>query len=465
MSIKASISNANTDIKATVNTRSQIIPGSVNILAGAGTVVGAEFNSPVIISGTLKGKTEFRDTPSFHEGISIPLIKRPAGTAMRDRLAIELGAGSPNATRLNHIIKASSTQGGAATIGQGIKIQGGNQTSGSTHHAGPVYIDGGSPQALEALNASAGTVYIGTERAYQVIVGSKTMNGPGSPSAKFIVNAPSSEFNRYVKFSDTPSLPGLKLEDDSPVIKVDSEGKITFENTGGVVFNRGSGATNNVQIGQNALYYDAGQDVIGIGRTNPAYALDVLGDARFSGPNILLNCGILDADTSLTHRIDGGIVSEHNTPTFPGIKSGSTKKDLKINTSAGGNVSIGASAGPLGGGKVNVTQIEKLSGDLGDLNFGSDAGARLTIGSQNARALDIQSTGSFGTTLFKVDAATNKIISNGVTELNGADTKIQSVGVFLTNIPTFDSEAAAASGGLDTDRVYKTSTGELRIKL
>jgi hypothetical protein len=35
----------------------------------------------------------------------------------------------------------------------------------------------------------------------------------------------------------------------------------------------------------------------------------------------------------------------------------------------------------------------------------------------------------------------------------------------LTNLPVYDSESAATTGGLTTDTVYRTSTGELRIKL
>lgn len=35
----------------------------------------------------------------------------------------------------------------------------------------------------------------------------------------------------------------------------------------------------------------------------------------------------------------------------------------------------------------------------------------------------------------------------------------------MVNLPVYDSEAAAVTAGLATDQVYKTSTGELRIKL
>lgn len=67
-------------IKATINTQSKIIPSSVNVLAGAGTVVGANFNSPVIISGTLKGNTKFLDTPTFSSSPQIPGFKITSNT-------------------------------------------------------------------------------------------------------------------------------------------------------------------------------------------------------------------------------------------------------------------------------------------------------------------------------------------------------------------------------------------------
>jgi len=37
--------------------------------------------------------------------------------------------------------------------------------------------------------------------------------------------------------------------------------------------------------------------------------------------------------------------------------------------------------------------------------------------------------------------------------------------LILQLVPTFDSEALAVTGGLATGAVYKTTTGELRIKL
>ena len=38
-------------------------------------------------------------------------------------------------------------------------------------------------------------------------------------------------------------------------------------------------------------------------------------------------------------------------------------------------------------------------------------------------------------------------------------------GLMFNTLPTYADEAAAVIGGLTTDAVYKTATGELRIKL
>jgi len=47
-------------------------------------------------------------------------------------------------------------------------------------------------------------------------------------------------------------------------------------------------------------------------------------------------------------------------------------------------------------------------------------------------------------------------------EVNGT---IKATDINFTGLPTYADEAAAITGGLSTGDLYKTSTGEIRIKL
>ena len=69
----------------------------------------------------------------------------------------------------------------------------------------------------------------------------------------------------------------------------------------------------------------------------------------------------------------------------------------------------------------------------------------------------------------RIQVSSDQIIIdlNGVTKISvttGNNIQLNDL-VYLTALPTYANEASAILGGLATDCVYKTSTGELRIKL
>lgn len=69
----------------------------------------------------------------------------------------------------------------------------------------------------------------------------------------------------------------------------------------------------------------------------------------------------------------------------------------------------------------------------------------------------------------RVQVSTNAIVIdlNGVTKISvttGNNIKLEDL-VFMTSLPTYANDAAAGAGGLAQHGVYKTATGELRIKL
>lgn len=139
---------------------------------------------------------------------------------------------------------------------------------------------------------------------------------------------------------------------------------------------------------------------------------------------------------------------------------------------------------------ASLTQSVDLSHELGDLQFKLDSGTSTytsnfsdtkggeklyVIGADasNVDVTDIPNTlstdaiskvGVIGTYINisswdgKVGVA-NVTINDGELTLNG-DTFVK-----ITSLPTHADEAAATSAGLATDTIYKTSTGELRIKL
>lgn len=71
--------------------------------------------------------------------------------------------------------------------------------------------------------------------------------------------------------------------------------------------------------------------------------------------------------------------------------------------------------------------------------------------------------------LDRIQVSTNTITLdlNGVTKISvtvGNNIELKDL-VYLTNLPTYASDALAGAGGLAQHGVYKTATGELRIKL
>lgn len=65
---------------------------------------------------------------------------------------------------------------------------------------------------------------------------------------------------------------------------------------------------------------------------------------------------------------------------------------------------------------------------------------------------------------YKFNPITGQIEAIGGTAAINGDS-VTTKELKLTELPVYENEAAAVIGGLSTDVVYKTSTGELRIKL
>jgi len=117
------------------------------------------------------------------------------------------------------------------------------------------------------------------------------------------------------------------------------------------------------------------------------------------------------------------------------------------NTTGSYNIALGWKAGY---GASTVAQVENIW-------IGKQAGISVTTGSRN---LVIGNGADIPT------ATTNDYMNIG--DMITADMTtdvVDMANISLTNLPVYADEAAAVTGGLATDRVYKTATGELRIKL
>jgi hypothetical protein len=138
----------------------------------------------------------------------------------------------------------------------------------------------------------------------------------------------------------------------------------------------------------------------------------------------------------------------------------------------------------------NISQAADVSHELGDLQFKLDsgtstytsnfsdtkAGEKLFVIGADASNIDLTDISNtlLETAVSKVGVVgtyinmsswdgksgiANVTINNGELTLNG-DTFVK-----ITSLPTHADEAAAVTAGLATDTIYKTATGELRIKL
>lgn len=102
-----------------------------------------------------------------------------------------------------------------------------------------------------------------------------------------------------------------------------------------------------------------------------------------------------------------------------------------------------------------------LTASNGDINANSSGGIYLT----STTAAIIINSGE-EVTISSGDGQDISLTSSGNVGFSGVDMILTPSGnVVLANLPTYANEAAAILGGLQTDAVYKTLTGQLMIKL
>ena len=129
---------------------------------------------------------------------------------------------------------------------------------------------------------------------------------------------------------------------------------------------------------------DSSTERVGINKAIPTEALDVVGNIKATG-------GI--TGTTLRSPADSNLI---------------------IDTGAGGNLSIGATVGPSSGGDVNITDINNISGNMGDINLKADPTAKIQVGGARADIFNVSSTTDGFGSVFNISAASGQKISNYV---------------------------------------------------
>ena len=502
-------------IKATINTQSKIIPSSVNVLAGAGTVVGANFNSPVIISGTLQGNTKFLDTPQFG------------------------GASFDSPITVSNIV---ASPGVLSIVGN---IQTNNINSRAIHKDGNFKVinasdDGGGGTTYDnIINVSNSSMTVGLHTIGGGIRGNYTHTFSGK-NTDFNVSSNGGDVD--ARFGNTGdganSLKVLGLQNTEIRLSANGGGA-----TGATMLVKGTDDTSGWSFGLGGTHFSmTGQPANG--GTGERVTINSAYSAGFYfNKKITISSGGLSVTGtpafSSSPQIPGFKITS-NTPnvrTELGLGTSASPKTLnvftKITNSPNENIVIESQRGPGGGGDITLTcgRDFSLTSDTLTLN-----GGKMVLGSGLADMFKLDSTGTGMSNLINVNGATNQVTINGPLTTgtsSTADVKLGSSGLIfdasqnmigigtsapgykldvlgdvrfqgpnillncgildvpgsvnnthrlgnkirtnilesntvdlkITGLPTYDSESAAASAGLAQDTVYKTSTGELRIKL
>lgn len=150
----------------------------------------------------------------------------------------------------------------------------------------------------------------------------------------------------------------------------------------------------------------------------------------------------LDLDTSILYtRVGSDIIKAGN------ASDNFANADLVFDATHTHNLGVNGVIIARGTGGIGSTTGVFLSLDGSAAQLGYDNAGSATEITVSSSSIGLKKNG------------TDKVI------VNASGVTITDSVVKLTGIPTYADEAAATTGGLATDAIYKTSTGELRIKL
>ena len=228
---------------------------------------------------------------------------------------------------------------------------------------------------------------------------------------------------------------------NSTILGKDSTGKIEFATLNSVL------QSGPVDLGSQPLT-PTGTATVGSIISSGNIAITTSGDITTSGINTK---SVVVANTSGSAYIEVGGVGN----AFIDLKiPNSDDNDLRIGTSGtGGYLSTSGNSditlSPGGTGVVSITGTT-----FGVIEMSGPSGAYIDFKSPSSEDLDLRiGTGGDGGYL-----STSGIGISNITIAPGGTSN-----VLITNLKTYANNAAAVTGGLAVNTVYKTATGELRI--
>ena len=208
------------------------------------------------------------------------------------------------------------------------------------------------------------------------------------------------------------------------------------------IINSGAGDIRFSNNGTERMRIDSAGNV-GIGTTSPNQKLHI----ESTGSNAIVNVNRTDAATAGVIQLGAGNGANFitNTGTKPFFIATDNTERMRIDSA--GNVGIGTSSPATAleisgtnaaGSRLRVTR----SGSSGEVGMLNNDLLLASLGSDGSDG---------GVLLYSGGSERMRIRSNGV--------------INYANCPTYADDSAAGTGGLVAGDVYKTSTGELRIKL
>ena len=174
---------------------------------------------------------------------------------------------------------------------------------------------------------------------------------------------------------------------------------------------------------------------------------DSTGLVEFATLNSVLQSGPVDLGSqplTTTGAVNSGAITATSVTTTGAVNSASVTTTGEITST--GNIKINRADSINEGGELTLNKsLDNTAGWIIDCN-GSTTTPNLRFGSSTGIKALIDGSGNFGI---------GTILPAKTLHVNGT--------VRLQGLPTYANNAAAITGGLVADDVYKTATGELRI--